>query len=108
MRKRKTEVEAQLGPIVEAGRRHGIATPLTSRLIELIHDIEDGRRPLDWTTLDALDDALPTAVAGMNISFEGRRAIVTGAGHGFGRAIAKAFAEQRRAGLRLRRQSPKA
>ncbi|HXQ42801.1 MAG TPA: SDR family NAD(P)-dependent oxidoreductase [Candidatus Udaeobacter sp.] len=29
----------------------------------------------------------------MNISFEGRRAVVTGAGHGFGRAIAKAFAE---------------
>jgi 3-oxoacyl-[acyl-carrier protein] reductase len=29
----------------------------------------------------------------MKISFEGRRAIVTGAGHGFGRAIAKAFVE---------------
>ena len=29
----------------------------------------------------------------MKISFEGRRAVVTGAGHGFGRAIAKAFAE---------------
>jgi 3-oxoacyl-[acyl-carrier protein] reductase len=29
----------------------------------------------------------------MKISFEGRRAIVTGASHGFGRAIAKAFAE---------------
>src|SRR5579871_2425978 len=29
----------------------------------------------------------------MKISFEGRRAIVTGAGHGFGRAIAGAFVE---------------
>jgi 3-oxoacyl-[acyl-carrier protein] reductase len=29
----------------------------------------------------------------MKISFEDKRAIVTGAGHGFGRAIAKAFAE---------------
>jgi len=29
----------------------------------------------------------------MKVSFEGRRAVVTGAGHGFGRAIAKAFAD---------------
>jgi 3-oxoacyl-[acyl-carrier protein] reductase len=29
----------------------------------------------------------------MKIAFDGKRAIVTGAGHGFGRAIAKAFAE---------------
>jgi 3-oxoacyl-[acyl-carrier protein] reductase len=29
----------------------------------------------------------------MNISFEGKRALVTGARHGFGRAIAKAFAD---------------
>ena len=29
----------------------------------------------------------------MNITFEGKRAVVTGANHGFGRAIAKAFAE---------------
>jgi 2-dehydropantoate 2-reductase len=59
VRKRKTEVEAQLGPVAEAGKAKRIATPLTSRLIELIHDIEDGRRPLDWATLDALSGALP-------------------------------------------------
>src|SRR5690348_15099953 len=29
----------------------------------------------------------------MNITFEGKRVIVTGARHGFGRAISKAFAE---------------
>jgi 3-oxoacyl-[acyl-carrier protein] reductase len=29
----------------------------------------------------------------MNVTFEGKRAVVTGANHGFGRAIAKAFAE---------------
>ena len=29
----------------------------------------------------------------MNISFQGKRAVVTGARHGFGRAIARAFAE---------------
>jgi 3-oxoacyl-[acyl-carrier protein] reductase len=30
----------------------------------------------------------------MNIAFEGQRAIITGAAHGFGRAIAKAFADR--------------
>jgi len=54
VRKRKTEVAAQLAPIVEAGRRHGVATPLTARLVELIRDVEDGRRPLAWETLDEL------------------------------------------------------
>ncbi len=59
VRKRKTEVEAQLGPVAKAAAARKIATPLTLRLIELIHDIEDGRRPLDWMTLDALASALP-------------------------------------------------
>ena len=59
VRKRKTEVEAQLGPVAKAGAARRIPTPLTSRLIELIHDIEDGRRPLDWATLDELGRALP-------------------------------------------------
>ena len=59
VRKRKTEVEAQLGPVAKAGAAKRIPTPLTSRLIELIHDIEDGRRPLDWATLDELGRSLP-------------------------------------------------
>jgi 2-dehydropantoate 2-reductase len=59
VRKRKTEVDAQIGPIVETGAAKGIPTPLTSRLITLIHDIEDGRRPLAWSTLDVLQEAMP-------------------------------------------------
>jgi 2-dehydropantoate 2-reductase len=63
VRKRKTEVDAQIGPIVEAGAAKGIPTPLTRKLITLIHDIEDGRRPLDWSTLDALAEVMPKAGA---------------------------------------------
>jgi 2-dehydropantoate 2-reductase len=63
VRKRKTEVDAQIGPIVETGKAKGVPTPLTARLITLIHDIEDGRRPLDWSTLDALAEAMPRAGA---------------------------------------------
>ena len=63
VRKRKTEVDFQMGPIVKAGTRHKIAAPITARLIELIHDIENGKRPLDWSTLDALGEVLPKGSA---------------------------------------------
>ena len=42
--RRPTEVDAQLGSVVEAGRRHRIGTPLNARLIEMIHQIERGAR----------------------------------------------------------------
>nr|MBP8293665.1 hypothetical protein [Caldilineaceae bacterium] len=58
VRKRRTEVDAQLGPIVTIGAQLGVATPLTARLIELIHDIEAGRRPLQTANLDELAELL--------------------------------------------------
>jgi 2-dehydropantoate 2-reductase len=54
VRKRKTEVDAQIGIIAEIGREMGVATPTLERLVALIHAIEDGRRPLAWSTLDAM------------------------------------------------------
>jgi 2-dehydropantoate 2-reductase len=54
VRRRRTEIDAQIGPIVAIGKEHGVATPLSARLISLIHDIEDGRRGQAWATLDAL------------------------------------------------------
>ncbi len=54
VRKRATEVDAQLGIVVTLGAQAGLTTPLTSRLVALIHDIESGRRPQDLTTLDEL------------------------------------------------------
>jgi 2-dehydropantoate 2-reductase len=54
VRKRPTEIDAQIGPVVEIGDKHGVPTPLSARLIGLIHEIEDGRRPQDRATLDAL------------------------------------------------------
>ena len=47
VRKRKTEVDAQLGPIVAEGAAAGVPTPVIRRLIAMIHEIEDGARPLD-------------------------------------------------------------
>ena len=54
VRKRRTEVDAQLGPIVSFGQQLGVPTPLTAQLIVEIHDIEEGRRPLQRANLDEL------------------------------------------------------
>jgi len=54
VRKRKTEADAQLGPIIEAGVRVGVPTPLTARMKELIHEIEEGKRPQSTDNLDVL------------------------------------------------------
>ena len=53
IRKRHTEVDAQLGPVVAHGQAAAVATPVTQRLIALIHSIEDGR-PLAQANLTEL------------------------------------------------------
>jgi 2-dehydropantoate 2-reductase len=58
VRKRRTEADAQLGPIVHLGAEVGVATPLVARLIELMHEVEEGRRPQGRETLDLLKGAL--------------------------------------------------
>jgi 2-dehydropantoate 2-reductase len=57
VRKRKTEIDAQIAIIAEIAARHGQAAPITRRLVELIHDIEEGRRSLDRANLDLLAEA---------------------------------------------------
>jgi len=54
VRKRPTEVDAQLGIVVTLGAEAGVPTPLTARLVVLIHEIERGARPQSLDTLDAL------------------------------------------------------
>jgi len=54
VRKRKTEVDAQIAIIGTLAKEAGIATPAIDRLVTLIHDIEDGRREQSWSTLDLM------------------------------------------------------
>jgi 2-dehydropantoate 2-reductase len=54
VRKRPTEVDGQLGIVVSLAADGGVATPLTARLVELIHEIEQGVRPQSLDTLDEL------------------------------------------------------
>jgi len=60
VRKRRTETDAQLGPIVALGADVGVPTPLVSRLIQLMHEVEDGKRPQSHATLDLLRAAVLT------------------------------------------------
>jgi len=54
VRKRKTEVEALLAPVIAASRRHGVATPATQRLAAMIAEIEAGRCDFSSENLAAL------------------------------------------------------
>ena len=54
VRKRKTEVDGQLGMLARKGESLGVAMPLTRRLSEIIGDLEDGRRQMDWKNFDPL------------------------------------------------------
>ena len=59
VRKRPTEVDAQLGIIVTLGAEVGVPAPLTATLVELIHEIERGERAQGLEALDALAARIP-------------------------------------------------
>jgi 2-dehydropantoate 2-reductase len=54
VRRRRTEVDAQVGPVVAYGKELAVPTPLNARLVEMIHEIEGGARPLDRANIDFL------------------------------------------------------
>ena len=54
VRRRPTEVDAQMGPMVRLGQEGGVPTPLTERLILQIHQIEWGKRTQSWRNLEEL------------------------------------------------------
>jgi 2-dehydropantoate 2-reductase len=59
VRRRRTEVDAQIAVVVEIAAAHRRAAPVLDRLVRLVHEIEDGKRPLDRANLDALAEAAP-------------------------------------------------
>jgi 2-dehydropantoate 2-reductase len=69
VRKRRTEVDAQLGIVVTLAQETGVPTPLTARLVELIHDIENGVRAQSLVSLDALAETSSASRARNEPSF---------------------------------------
>lgn len=55
VRKRKTEVDAQLGPIVEHARSAGMSAPLVAKIISMIHEVEAGVRERSLDNLAELE-----------------------------------------------------
>jgi 2-dehydropantoate 2-reductase len=53
-RKRKTETRWIVGDLVERGAKIGIDLKLNAKLAEMIYEIEDGKRPMQWENLDEL------------------------------------------------------
>ncbi|MCY0093759.1 ketopantoate reductase family protein [Hoeflea ulvae] len=58
-RKRQTDVAAQLNPVRAIAARNAIPTPLLDRLIELVEDVESGRRAVGPQTFAALNEVVP-------------------------------------------------
>ncbi|MEZ0604170.1 ketopantoate reductase family protein [Paraburkholderia sp. IW21] len=54
IRKRRTEVDMQIAPVVAIGRTHGIECAKLDALVRMIHEIEDGARPLSDSNLNEL------------------------------------------------------
>lgn len=54
VRRRPTEVDAQIGAVVGTAARHEVACPMLTALIRMIHEIEAGSRPVSDDNLDEL------------------------------------------------------
>lgn len=55
VRHRKTEVEQQIELAAEVGASHRLEMPLTWKLVDMIHELEDGHRQMSWENLEELD-----------------------------------------------------
>lgn len=61
VRKRRTEADAQLGPIVAFAKAHGLEAPLVARVITMIHEAETGTRERSRANLAGLEQVRRTA-----------------------------------------------
>ncbi len=58
VRKRKTELDALLLPVLEVGHAEGDNLPLNTLMAELIRDLEAGQRRQGWENFDLLQSRM--------------------------------------------------
>ena len=54
VRKRRTEGDTLVGPVIEEGARLGLPMPLNRAMQRLLAEVENGKRPQAWENLDEL------------------------------------------------------
>lgn len=55
-RKRKSETQGLTGAVVDKARELGVRVPANERLVEMVYEIEDGKRQLGWHNLSEIAD----------------------------------------------------
>jgi 2-dehydropantoate 2-reductase len=55
VRKRPTEVDYQLVPVIRIGGRYGLPLPLTSFVVKVVKELEAGKRTMSWENLEELN-----------------------------------------------------
>ena len=63
VRKRKTELETLLLPVLQAGERHSVKMPLNTLLAKMVQEIEAGKRLQTWQNFDELMDRMASTAA---------------------------------------------
>jgi 2-dehydropantoate 2-reductase len=61
VRKRRTEADTLIAPLIEQGEKVGLAMPLHRALRRILNEIEDGRRAQSWENLDELIEMAETS-----------------------------------------------
>ena len=56
VKRRKTEVDMQVGQIVATGLKTDVPTPVNAAVLEVIHEIENGERGMEWSNLREISD----------------------------------------------------
>jgi 2-dehydropantoate 2-reductase len=52
---RRTDVDHSIGLVARIGAKHGLDLPLTRRLIALVHEVEEGVRPMAFENIELLE-----------------------------------------------------
>lgn len=58
VRKRKSEIDDTLGVTVSRGKELGLSLPLNTRLIQLVHELEDEKRIMSTKNIEDLKEAM--------------------------------------------------